>query len=210
MLTRREAISGLGIALAGLAAPARAQLCPLSGTWGQCRAEIDYDDTYAAQQRSQWCWAACVEMMFSHAGHDVSQSTIVEEAYGGIANIPAQAWQVSSALNRTWEDDDGGRFKSRLVAAYDQDAGVYAISDAFIVNSLANDRPLVLGATGHAVLLTAIEYDLFNNYPVVKAAECFDPWPGRGERLLTVPELFPAYRGGALRYLAAIRIEDLG
>jgi hypothetical protein len=189
---------------------AAAQVCdfrPGSGT--VCRSEVDLEGIEAIQQRSEWCWAACIENLFSHYGHDVPQTRIVEEAYGDIQNIPAQAWQVSSSLNRTWTDEDGNRFRSRLVAAYDQDAGLIAISDAFIVDALAHDRPLVLGAGGHAVLLTAVDYTLYAGYPVPQTAECFDPWPGRGNRPLGLHEILPAYRGGAMRYLAAVRIADL-
>jgi hypothetical protein len=203
MLTRRQAIQATGAAVAFLGQPAAAQLCGLRDL---CRAEVQLDEIEAIQEESRWCWAACIENMFAHYGHPVSQTRIVEEAYGDVRNIPAQAWQVSRSLNRSWTDDNGDRFRSRLVAAYDHDADIVAISDAFIIDAIEHDRPLILGARGHAVLLTAVEYSLFNGYPVPQRAECFDPWPGEGNRQLSFAEIVPAYRQGAMRYLAAVRI----
>src|SRR5690242_7317257 len=42
----------------------------------------------AYQRATEWCWAACISGVFAYYGHDISQPRIVEEAYGGIVNLP--------------------------------------------------------------------------------------------------------------------------
>jgi hypothetical protein len=67
-------------------------------------------------------------MVFAHSGFKVDQQRIVREAYGGITNLPAQGWQVTQSLNRSWVDDDERSFDSRITGLYDADKGVVGIT----------------------------------------------------------------------------------
>ena len=54
---------------------------------------------------------------------------------------------------------------------------------------LADDNPLIVGATGHAMVLTAMTYarDVAGNgQPLSLTVR--DPWPGRGRRQLSPQE----------------------
>ncbi len=168
----------------------------------RCDAGIDSSIAYTTaaavggQHLSQWCWAACIEMVFRYYGLVVPQERIVQETWGGIVNVPAQPAQILASLNRPWIDNSGRRF------------GVSG--DSFTANpmtaaqDLAQDMPLIIGTLGHAMVLTSLTYirDQFGNGDV-RAAVVRDPWPGRGRRVLSAQEWYGA------SFLARIRVFPL-
>src|SRR5690242_14048954 len=46
------------------------------------------------QHQSEWCWAACLEMVFRYYGFHVSQQQIVQETWGTIVNLPGSPQQI--------------------------------------------------------------------------------------------------------------------
>jgi hypothetical protein len=161
------------------------------------------------QAMSEWCWAASISMLFSFYQHPVSQPRIVEDAYGGIANLPAmQGATIASKLNKTWTDDNGVVFHAQLTGAYDATAGILALSDQMIVRELDQNHPLIIGARTHAMVLTAVQYYVTPYGPSIAGAGVFDPWPGIGTRALQPDELVRADLGGSLIFLATARVLD--
>jgi len=150
----------------------------------QCEAGIDssFADIVAesvdGQHSSQWCWAACIEMVFSYYGHPVPQERIVYETWGEIVNLPGQPSQILYDLNRPWTDEQGANF-----SVIGDEYSVNAITAA---QDLSQDMPLIIGTMGHAVVLTSLVYvrDDFGGGQVNRAI-VRDPWPGRGRRDLT-------------------------
>jgi hypothetical protein len=214
MNDRRSFLAGLGALSLSALLPrtARAALSRVGTTPNGIpimRAEVPVPGIFAVAQpqyQSQWCWAASIAMVFRAFGHPVSQARIVNETYGGIVNWPAGSGKViAQALNRGWRDDAGEAFSSRVVAAYDPQFGIAAISNQQIIQSLAGNMPLVLGARGHAVVLTAVDY-VATPIPQVVAAGAFDPWPGRGLRSLSPDEIVPISLGGSMQFLAEMRV----
>jgi hypothetical protein len=116
---------------------------------------------------------------------------------------------MARQLNRQWTDDYNMRFTARVNGLYDADAGILGLTNAQIVNTLANDNPLVIGARSHAMVLTAVTYYDTIAGPNVVAAQVFDPWPGIGMRALQSDELVPMHLGGSLRFLAAVDITGM-
>ena len=175
-----------------------------------CRAEINYQAVtavYDPQHQSEWCWAACIEMLLALHGHTLTQQAIVAATYGAVVNMPAMTGAtITALLNRNWIDSSGHPFHSQVTALYDAQAGVAGLPNAIVVNELTNDRPLIVGAGGHAMLLTAVDYKPSPVGPYVLAAGVFDPWPGRGARALTPPELVPVQMGGQLMYMVAANV----
>lgn len=148
----------------------------------------------AIQGMSQWCWAATISMAFKFYGYNVPQKQIVQETFGGIVNLPAQNGQVlTSALNREWVDTTGRKF-SVSASAYDLTSGQLGVNNQTVVDELSRGRPLIVGTQGHAMLVTAIQYvkTPLGLGPVL-GVTVRDPWPGRGRRQLSLPELFPIY-----------------
>lgn len=176
------------------------------------RSEVNFSEfsqhAYQQQHLPQWCWAACISMLFSYYGHPVSQSRIVSDAYGFPVNMPATSGIViAQQLDRSWIDDHGNAFNSRVTAAYDFDAKVFKLNNAWLINELHLDRPVVLGTVSHAVVMTAMDYSQTPFGPNVKAIGVFDPWPGIGARMLTRFEMAPMHLNGGLRFAASVRVK---
>jgi hypothetical protein len=135
------------------------------------------------QEASQWCWAACIQMIFAYHGHPVKQQRIVAETWGKIVNMPADPYQITEALNREWTDDNGEGFYSS--------ANSYAVDVGVVAVSLKNDMPLIIGTHHHAMLLTAMHYtqDDSNKTFFVHEMRVRDPWPGKGSRSLSKNEV---------------------
>lgn len=130
----------------------------------------------AAQQQymSQWCWAACISMIFGYYEHPVSQARIVREAYGGIVNMLGSPHAILRSLNRRWTDDNGEEFRVT--------ADPFTANYLTAIDDLKDDEPQLIGALGHAVVLTAMTYYITPNGPYVVSAIVRDPWPGRPSR----------------------------
>lgn len=155
----------------------------------RCEAGIDSSVAHVTasavggQHLSQWCWAACIEMVFTYYGRPVLQERIVRETWGRIVDLPGQPGQILANLNRHWTDEDGNDF--------------FVSGDAYSANAitaardLAQDMPLIIGTMGHAMVLTSLVYvrDGFGGGGV-NAAIVRDPWPGRGRRMLSPQEWF--------------------
>ena len=192
MLNRRALLKGLGLGASSclLAEHLSAGLACVDNAFGvrTCQAGIDpekMDTVYATQERDKWCWAACIEMVFTYWGHPVSQKEIVRQTWGTDVDMPAQPYQIVSDLNRRWVDSDGDEFR---VAG-----DVFSANASTAAQDLANDCPLILGSLGHAMVVTAITYQgVPNAYAAatVTGVTVRDPWPGRGKRSLTAQEYF--------------------
>ncbi len=200
----------------GLAALGMASRSIASTTCGiqSCVSQVDFDDfaqsAFQDQEMPEWCWAACISMLFSFYDHPVSQERIVSEVYGAPVNMPAgYGGVIASQLNRAWTDDNGDRFRARLTAAYDADAGFNNLDNLKLLNELDGDHPVIIGAGSHAMVLTMMQFVRTQMGPYVQRCGVFDPWPGRGARDLTASEMVPMFRGGSLRFAATARIQDL-
>ena len=140
-----------------------------------------------AQIQSNWCWAACVQMVLNYHGLYVSQRDVVTRIYGSpYVNQPANEPQILNALTG-WATDTRGRYSSIHAVG-----GQQYVND--MINLLSNKWPLIVGLSnpqggiGHAVVLTAIEYSVqYNNQGQVTAyiprnVVIRDPWPTNPSR----------------------------
>ena len=135
-------------------------------------------------------------MVFRYYGYRVSQTRIVQDTWGGIVNFPAFPGQILANLNRPWVDRRGRPFGVT--------GNVYSANPITAADDLAQDMPLIIGTTGHAMVLTALTYvrNQFGNGEVT-AAVVRDPWPGRGRRVLSAQEWY------GTSFLARIRVFSL-
>lgn len=142
---------------------------------------------YGAQVQSNWCWAACIQMVLNYHGLRVSQSEVVTRIYGSpYINQPANEQQILYALSG-WAPDITGRYSG--INAY---GGFTSIQE--IVNGLSGKWPLIVGmanpsgGVGHAYVLTAInysnQYDSYGNITgyIPDKVVLRDPWPGNPSR----------------------------
>jgi hypothetical protein len=195
MMDRRTVLAGIAAGIALPSGPATAALrCGPFDFRGVQLCEVGIDSRVrgvSAQQRnSQWCWAACISGIFAYHGCAVSQRRIVAQTYGHAVNLPAHGPQIAAATSQEWETDDGNWFSAECEVLWDTHFFV-ARPDAAIeaARELADDNPLIVGATGHAMVLTAMTYarDVAGNgQPLSLTVR--DPWPGRGRRQLSPQE----------------------
>lgn len=137
---------------------------------------------YSGRQRqTNWCWAACVQMVLNYHGLYVTQEQVVQKIYGNLVDQPAGQQQIMNALSG-WAPNYQGRVSQIFCQS-----GVTSIND--ITNNLAYKWPLIVGLSnpqggvGHAYVLTAIYYstDMYNN-TVPDKVVLRDPWPGSPSR----------------------------
>jgi hypothetical protein len=164
-----------------------------------CEAGIDSNIIHVTaagvggQHQTQWCWAACIEMVFRYYGYIVPQAAIVQQTWGGIVNLPGQPAQILANLNRPWADANGRQFSVS--------GDVYSANPITASQDLSQNMPLIIGTMGHAMVLTSLTY-VRNQVGQgdVTAAVVRDPWPRRGRRVLTPQEWYNT------SFLARIRV----
>lgn len=101
------------------------------------------EDYISRQQKDNWCWAACVQMMMRYQGEWQSQSDIVEKVYGDPYNWTATGNDIAEALNGL----NGWRAKSFKQKAV-----------PILIDELVSYGPVMVGTEEHAYLLTHIFY----------------------------------------------------
>ncbi|RAJ05037.1 papain like cysteine protease AvrRpt2 [Chitinophaga skermanii] len=139
------------------------------------------------QQQSNWCWAACIQMVLNYHGLYVLQSSIVERIFiSPFANEPADEQKMLRALSG-WAPDANGRY-----SAIHAQGGVTTVNE--IVTGLSGKWPLIVGlnnpngGVGHAYVLTAIYYsNVYDNYGNIIGYQpdkvvLRDPWPTNQSR----------------------------
>jgi len=153
--------------------------------------EFDYLEAttvnHGDQIQSNWCWAACVQMVLNYHGLQVTQLDAVTRIYGSpYVNQPANTQQVLTALSG-WAPNSVG--SNSYINAY---SGYTSVPD--IINALGAKWPLIVGMTnpnggvGHAYVMTAIfysnQYDIYGQLVghIPDKVVLRDPWPGNANR----------------------------
>lgn len=187
MLHRRDLLAGLAAAVL-LPNSGRAEIACQPWGPGQevCEAGLKFSpDMRTAEQQCQfWCWAACIETIFAIQGFTVPQTEIVARVYGQPVCAAADGPTIASAVSGTWQDSAGSNFTADCGVAIDTQYGIWR-PDAHLVAAaeLEAGRPLILGALGHAMLLTAMTFgrDAYGNTQVGEMV-IRDPWPTNPNR----------------------------
>lgn len=213
MRRKSRLVTSLLVCSSIVATPAFAdKKCRPSPRGTVCLASVPFQrfaqSAYQPQSLPEWCWAACISMVFRFYGHPVAQARIVKEAYGVVANVPAgSGFVIAKQINRRWIDDNGAKFTARLEGAYDFDARVLTVDNAAIAQELEDNHPVIMGNATHALVVTAIEY-FDTPEPTISSVGVFDPWPGIGPRSLSPAEMVPMHLRGQLRFLATVEVVD--
>ncbi len=169
---------------------------------------------FVPQQCNDWCWAASCSMIFGTLGHPTDQKKLVDFLYSDLACAPAwQTRDLTRILDNSWIDDRGVAFRSRIEAAFDQENGVMAINDALVVGELIRKRPLLYANKDHCLVIVQADFIVTPNGPRIIGMGGLDPDPSPSDhpghspyRALTEAERRPAFLGGEMMYLAAVRI----
>ena len=137
------------------------------------------------QRQNNWCWAACIEMIFRYYGYVIPQEAIVQQTFGTVRDKAGTLQDILYNLNTLWNDSKGRHFQVQ--------SGVLSVEYGIAAEELKQDRPLILARAGqpvgHAMLLTALEYQRYSNgNGYVTQAIVRDPAPGQGRRTLSPEE----------------------
>lgn len=205
--TRRTAIARL-VALIGTSV-----VCPVASAVQRCAEDIDkrvrrctvgidprwatiVADSVDGQHMSNWCWAACVEMICRYYGYIVPQSEVVRQTWGSPANLPGTTQQIFALLNRPRIDAQGRGFRI--------EGTVSAANQMTMIADLGGEMPLIVGTMGHAMILAALMYEQdSSNRVAVRRAYVLDPWPGRGMRVLEAKEWHGMHFAARIRLFAS-------
>ncbi len=139
-------------------------------------------DFYAAtQEKSEWCWAASLQMIFNYYGVDITQDQIVERTYGDDRSGNPPDWSgtldvITENLNN-WNVDNNGR---KYVVSATVNYG--APTPLYLVQELKAQHPVLIGYrsgpnSSHAVVITACSYIQTYNGPYIQSIVVRDPWP---------------------------------
>jgi hypothetical protein len=159
------------------------------------------------QQCPEWCWAASASMIFGSSGHPTDQKKFVVAAFGGLVCGPQLPRTITQILYTPWIDDNGQQFLPQVEAGYDQLGGIVNINNAFIINELMQNRPLLYANTHPCMVVVQADYIPTPAGPNIVNVIVLDPFPGNPPvHPLSPPELVPAFQGGQMMYLAAVRI----
>lgn len=137
--------------------------------------------TAGLQRQSNWCWAACVQMVLNYRGVPVTQEQVVQRIFAGaVPNVPGQPNQILTALSG-WAFTRNGQ---RVILQ----SSPFAFDGSEIVQDLAGRWPIVVGVnmgnSGHAYVLTAVTYGVDPwNRPIFRSVVLRDPWPGNPSRI---------------------------
>jgi hypothetical protein len=213
MLSRRQVMVGLPMAAAIHASAAQAMTrCTAADAQGtqRCTSGLEIGSVTTVRQRCvEWCWAACIQTIFSLHGREVEQEKAVERLFGSQVCRPATSSQIIGVINGEWTDRSGSRFRARAQSmrdagllsstsntASDITTGLFFNDGAKqVVAELDRGSPLIIGALRHATVLTAATYlKLPNDVVWLNRLVIRDPWPeSANRRELMVSEVRGAF-----------------
>lgn len=131
----------------------------------------------SAQQASNWCWAACIQMILSAHDVPVSQQEIVATAFGDVVNRPGQLENIQAVLNATWVDRRGAA--KRVIAT--PRPGPPQVGE--LTELLRSETPVIVcyqpddATVGHAVIVTAVITEATARGEHLVRLVVRDPWP---------------------------------
>jgi hypothetical protein len=169
---------------------------------------ITLDELSTVQEESYWCWAASVEMLFSHYGYRLPQRDIVRQVWKEELNRPVLEGRMKRLLNKTWTDADGKRLK--VDGTFFHRSGSLEWNLDMVKKAseeIRKDHPLLIGTMNHMMVLVGMTYvEVANAYSgdrkiyEVLSAQAIDPLNGE-ERDLDI------YEWNNQDFLVKVRIE---
>jgi len=204
MISRRKLFGGMS-ALAGISPTgALAGSRCLQPNFGirTCEVSLPYQAGVAATQNcDSWCWAACIQMVFSTLGKGVPQEAAVKRLFNSYKCEGANVVQIVQTITGEWRDWRGVPFRAsaRTLPKAGMAIAISSGSDANrppgyvekmwatsggareLIRELENGRPLINLAAGHATVIVGATYqqnELFQSGPIgLNKIVILDPWP---------------------------------
>jgi hypothetical protein len=143
-----------------------------------CGQDLGSNDT-VRQLKPHWCWAACIQTIFSAHGYNVSQNQIVQKIFGDQKDQSATGPEILSAINGKWSGDHGHAFQASGFVLWDR-VGGFERPDALpiAVKELQAGNPLIFANDRHTMVLTSMKYNEGPKGEInVDQLTVRDPWP---------------------------------
>lgn len=145
------------------------------------------------QAASNWCWAAVVSMVLRRHGLDVPQHEVVQAQLGSAANGKVALEHLGNLLNRSWRDAEGRGLRA-TASALPGWWRLQGLAAPGVLAELHEEKPLVLVAQDHAMLLVQVAYERSAAQGIrLVRATVLDPAAGGGPRNLRPSERQPDY-----------------
>lgn len=135
----------------------------------------------AAQLKTEWCWAASVQMVLNWYNIPVTQADVVNRIYHKTDDLAASENQITRALSGIAYDRHG----HKLHVSATRETGIP--SPATVIGQLSREHPMLLTVHSehgmlHAVVLTSAEYVTKGTGIHVNSLTIRDPNPTFRER----------------------------
>ncbi|MDO7138142.1 C39 family peptidase [Algibacter lectus] len=141
---------------------------------------VYYKAAVKTQEQSNWCWAACIQMVLKYQGLYVEQCDIVKKAFkmSSCIDKPADCYTIEDGV-------DGWSINGQQISGEVD----FSASSYELIDQLAYINPVIIGLNmpgqniGHAYVLTAVffKYDS-NNRKIPYKVVLRDPWPDNQSR----------------------------
>jgi len=135
-----------------------------------------FKDVYANQRKSNWCWAACVQMVMNYQGIKIEQEEIVMKTFGSLVDQPAYVPDMIKAITGWAPSVDG--HKNFIFCD-----NLNSLSFKELYESLNRGKPFIVGlrnlsdGVGHAYVLTAVTFKMKGVERVPDKVILRNPWP---------------------------------
>lgn len=159
-----------------------------------------FESSIAYQEQSNWCWAACIEMIFGYHGLELTQEDIVRRSYGippggKLPDVVGKFEVITRNLNEWNIDSRGAAYQVRS----EENWGAPEPED--LIAELKAGHPVMVGYrtgpnSGHAVLITAVSYLKTPKGPEIQTVVVRDPMPNPQNPGVAGRYEYPAYRFG--------------
>lgn len=203
MISRRKFFGGMSAlaAISPMSALAGARCLPSSFGIRTCEVSLPYQAGVAATQNcDSWCWAACIQMVFSTYGKGVPQEAAVKRLFDSYKCQGANVGQIVQTITGEWRDWRGVPFhaSARMLPKAGMAIAISSGSDnnrppgyidqmwassggaRELIQELENGRPLINLAAGHATVIVGATYqqnELFQSGPIgLNKIVILDPW----------------------------------
>jgi len=186
-ISRRALIGGALSTATLAAAPARAEWnCYPADYYGnqRCSAGIPFPQMQqisqsSAQRMENWCWAACISLVFRRYGRFVSQETIVNRVFGAQIDQPLAGHLIAQATSSMWRDQNGHYFQPMVNVLIDSNFNLQNSNAGNIaIQNMMASRPMIVGTNRHAMVVSAIDFtrDGYGQRSI-NNVRVRDPWP---------------------------------
>ncbi len=129
-------------------ARSRGQIVAIDNSVFVALIDTSIESCIRVQEKDNWCWAACIQMVLQYNDMRKSQSEIVRHVYGSAFNWTVSGNEIAEAFNG-WYDFRVRSFTTKSAQSF--------------IDEIAAGHPLIIGCKEHAYLLTHIYYKKTTN-----------------------------------------------